>query len=439
MLTSVNDYINAGLVHSLHVSERKSFRGCRRRWHFIFRDLYYPLTTPKPLEFGIAYHEAAQHWYDPDTWGVDDKGREVETLQVFRNACLRQKAEYLSKIRAEGINEFEDLSPEVAEDYKERVALGQGMLRKMFDQSYDLDRRYRPVGVETKFEVPILSEGHKGEQLWCKCNRCWRRWKNSAEGAQHHDSWQESLHADMRAVALDEGVYRDMVWKGLPLTLGGRIDAIFQDEYGRYWIVDWKTAARLSTGEPGSPDDFLFMDDQITSYCWALWVLGIDVAGFIYHEQKKAMPEVPEPLKRSYKGALFSQNKQKDYEYPTYKKTVEENDPSGFLAGVYDDYLEYLRTEGGVYYKRHVVHRNTAELVAAGTNLAAEALDMVDPNLRIYPNPGRFACNGCAFREPCMGMNRGEDYQYTLETLFEQRTTLYWETAEPNTDKPSRD
>jgi hypothetical protein len=302
----------------------------------------------------------------------------------------------------------------------------------MFEQSYELDRPYRPVGVETKFEVPILSRGHEGDQLWCKCDRCFTRWMATAYGEEALAECVENHHGGGEE-------YRDTCWIGLPLTLGGRIDSIFQDTYGRYWIVDWKTAARLSTGEPGSPDDFLFLDDQITSYCWALWVLGIDVAGFIYHEQKKAMPEIPEPLKRSYKGALFSQNKQKDYEYGVYKKTVEENDPSGFLAGVYDDFLEYLRTEGGVYYKRHIVHRNTTELVEAGINLAAEALDMVDPNLRIYPNPGRFACNGCAFREPCIGMNRGEDHLYTLDSLFERRTTLYWETAEPNTDKPSRD
>jgi hypothetical protein len=210
---------------------------------------------------------------------------------------------------------------------------------------------------------------------------------------------------------------------------------MLQDEWERYWVTDWKTAARLALGEPGSPDDFLYFDDQITSYCWAMWVLNIDVAGFIYHEQKKAIPEEPEPLKRAYKGAMYSQNKQKSYDYKVYLTTVMENDPQGYNAGVYDEYLEYLLESGGTFYKRHVINRNTEELVQAGLNLAMEALDMTDPNLRIYPNPGRFACGGCAFKEPCLGTNRGEDVLYTLESLFEKRTRLYWETAEPSTEK----
>jgi hypothetical protein len=409
---TIKEHIDLGLTHSVHVSERRSFRGCRRRWDWVYRELYYPLTTPKPLEFGIAYHLAAEHWYHPDTWGIDDESRELETLEVFRLACKTQLVEYAAKVASGQVTQFAT-DDEVEQDYKERIELGIGMLRQMFKQSYELDAPFRPRGVEVKFEVPLLDPSTK-QQLRCTCRRCWKKW--TAYSGQSFFG--------------DQG--------GLPVTYGGRIDALFEDSFGRVWVVDWKTAARLSTGEPNSQDNFLLLDDQITSYCWALYSMGVDVAGFIYHEQKKAIAAEPEPLIRPYKGALYSTNKQHDYEHDVYLRTVTENDPSGYASGVYDEFLEYLRTQGGVYYKRHQIHRNEHELRTAGLMIALETLDMISPTLRLYPSPGRFACNGCAFREPCIAQNRGDDYKYTLDTMFERRPKLYYETELSDTDKPHR-
>lgn len=439
-LETVNDYIEANLVHSLHVSERRSFRGCRRRWSWIFRDMWYPYTTAKPLEFGIAYHKACEFWYDPDFSHMNESSfRQTETLMVFRNECRRQLDTYRKNVRDGHIEQYQS-DEEIEQDYSERVELGIGMLKQMFRQSLDLDKDYTPKGVEVKFEVPIKSRGHEGEQLWCKCTRCWKKWTASLTGEQHMDFCRLNHgRKDHNGVAIwDEDDYKDCCWRGLPVCLGGRIDMFAEDIFGRYWIFDWKTAARLSTGEPGAQDDFLWLDDQITSYCWAMWVLGLNVAGFVYHEQKKALPEEPEPLKRPYKGAVFSTNKSKSYEYDTYFKTVSENDPMGLEAGVYDDFLAYLKAEGGVFYKRHVIIRTVEQLVSAGQNLALEALDIVDPGLRIYPAPGRYSCNGCAFREPCLARDRGEDVDYTLESLFEKREKLYYEIEPSNTDKSQR-
>src|SRR5882757_5542025 len=125
-MQTVDQYIEANLVHSIHVSERRSFRGCRRRWSWIFRDMWYPTTTPRPLEFGIAYHKACEHWYDPDFWGSDRDIRKIETLQVFIVECHKQLAEYKQGVRDGKIQQFQS-DEEVEADYKERIELGQGM------------------------------------------------------------------------------------------------------------------------------------------------------------------------------------------------------------------------------------------------------------------------------------------------------------------------
>jgi hypothetical protein len=388
--------------------------------------MWYPTITAKPLEFGIAYHVACEYWYDPDFWGNDREIRMVETLLVFKRECENQLKEFKQGVAAGKIQQY-DTDEEIERDYKERIELGQGMLREMFKQSSELDHEtYTPIGVEVKFEVPITDED--GQTIWCNCNRCWKKWraynKSLGEGHAEHLDALEAVHG------------RDK-WKGLPVTFGGRIDMLAIDIYGRYWIFDWKTAARLSTGDPGSPDDYLWFDDQITGYCWALWTLGMDVAGFVYHEQKKAMAEEPEPLKRPYRGALYSQNRQKTYDYGVYKTTVSENDPQGYAAGLYDEYIQFLE-ENNVFFKRHTITRNESELQAAGLAISYEAEEITNPKLRIYKSSGRFSCGRCGFKEPCLAKDRGEDYLYTLESLFDKRQKLYYEEARSNTDKPMK-
>jgi hypothetical protein len=408
----VQDYIDKKLVHSLHTSESKSFRGCRRRWNWIFREFWYPRTTAKPLEFGTAYHTGMEAFYRPEMW---DKPRAVVTelaIQAFRKKCSEQYEAYLEA--------FPNPDESVKKDYDERMALGEGMIRYHANEvSPVLDRDFIPRKVEIAFEIPVTNP-ENGDQLWCRCDTCWSRWL--AYDALQHEQPPKSAEifwAGLRAQ-----------WRGLPVTYGGRIDAIFEGVDGRYWVVDWKTAAQLA----GDRDEFLLIDDQITRYCYALKSIGINIAGFIYHEQKKGFPEEPEPMTRRRLGCLYSVSKAQNTNYELYKRTVEENDPSGYLSGAYDEFLDWLKDNGGVFHERHIVHRNDKELRASAWHIWDEACDMTDRNLRIYPNAGRFSCGSCAFRQPCIGANNGEDYAYTLSTMFDKRKYHYWEDKVPSTE-----
>lgn len=741
ILASINDYIQNKLVHSLHTTQRRSFRGCRRRHNWIFIDGYYPTVTVKPLEFGVAFHKAMEKLYDPITW--HDRALAYQLARaIFVQTCDEQFAAYKLAVREGRVNNFVDLVAAEA-DYSERKELGLGMLSHYVKHEMHHDNGLQPVKVETEFEVVIKSP--EGQELWCKCDRCWKRFS----------SFLLAQGGGVVAFTREQ-------WKGLPVTYGGRFDALMIDEIGRYWIVDWKhlsitepvltptgwkaigdiksgelviglngspvqvigaspittqdvwevvwadgtivecsathkwsvldrdnklrtltteelsnaptyqnfgtpinnpvefvqhdnvpmhpyvlglllgdghfkqelqfasktgetvdllrkyadksvqfedcrrfggskwvirgpwkglleglglwgklsaekfipntymfasvedrlellrglydtdglvstlricttshqlaqdvanlirslggkasvsnsverthvngetinhpeyfinfwlegftcnkrpeppkpikgsgrrgivrvsktsrqaemrciavdapnnlyitrdyvvthnTAARLSTGEPGADDDYLWLDDQITSYCWAMWTIGFPIAGFIYAELKKVAPEEPEPLSRPYKGRLYSTNKQAvTATYEMYKTTVSENDAIAYNNGLYDEFLEGLK-DSSRFHLRHEIHRSVEELTNAGYNIYLEACDIIDPNLRVYPSPGRFGCRTCAFWDPCVGMNRNEDYQYYLDTMFEKREKHYFE-RDPSTDKPGRD
>lgn len=420
---NVNEYIELKLVHSLHTSGIKSFLGCRRRYNWIFNEMYYPHVTAKPLEFGVAYHEAMETYYSPETWSwVRNPYKRpiviARAIKAFRDKCLEQKNNYL-KI-------YEDLDPVVRKDYEERLELGAGMLQYHLEAIYPYDQNFVPIAVEVAFEVPIVNPD-TAEQLWCRCNQCWTRYL----------AWGSSRSED--EVRVLQGRYGNWfeqdrsIWGGLPVTYGGRVDMLAQDMDLHYWIYDWKTAARLHSDN----DEFLDLDWQITSYVWALRLkLGLDIVGFVYHEQKKGYPQPPEPLAsgRRYKGKLFQAGKTLDTNYPIYLATVRENDPEGFADGSYDEYLQYLQDNPPRYAERFEKYRNAEEMLQAGRDIYQIACDIVDPNLRIYPNSGRFGCQTCAFRQPCVGQNRGEDYKYTLETMFEKRTKHYWESKVPSTD-----
>src|SRR4051812_45444806 len=90
----LKEYIDLGLCHSIHTSERKAFRSCRRRWSWTNREMYYPRTTPAPLEFGVAFHAAMEKFYDPRTWFQDFTVKQSLAMLEFKKVIDEQFAKY---------------------------------------------------------------------------------------------------------------------------------------------------------------------------------------------------------------------------------------------------------------------------------------------------------------------------------------------------------
>lgn len=418
LLVSVDDFIEAKLVHEIHTSERRSFRACRRRWDWLFRDGYYPITTAKPLEFGVAFHKAMEVYYDPERWSWDRQVVGTEAILSFIEKCEKQKA---AALQAAG---HLYLDNELEGDYGERVELGKGMLSYYFkDVAPVLDKGWKPVFVEVGFMVPITNPETGEEAIWCKCDRCFNKWLPT----QDLQDASGKITTSAQAHAWNGDIWKH--WNGLPVVYAGRIDMLAQDSAGNYWIFDWKTCRNVATDY-----EFLYLDDQIGSYVWALKkILNLPIKGFIYHEQRKGYPQAPKQNKQRRLGCLYSVAKNQDVDYDTYLATVQEKDTEAYEAGLYDEMLEFLKNEGIVYYSRHQIIKTQVELEQIERNIGLEALDMLDPNLRVYPSAGRFGCTFCAFRQPCIDKNGGGDYQYVLNELYEVREPYYIRN-EPSTE-----
>lgn len=414
MTLTVDEMIELKLVHEIHTSERHSFRGCRRRWDWLFRQNYYPKITAKYFEFGTAFHAGMEKYYDPKTWNMDRQVIGDLAILEFVHVCEEQKKDMLK-------NDQVTLDYDIEQDYKERVELGKGMLNYFFKTVAPReDHGWKPVKVEIAFMLPIPNPETGEAVMYCRCQTCWERYLKYRQ--------------DQGEVSIGQWANVDEArehWQGLPIVYAGRIDMIIQDEFGHYWIVDWKTAAAIR-----GDDEFLYLDDQIGSYVWALRRFGLDVKGFIYHIQRKAFPEAPTRNATRRLGAIYSVNKNQATNYDEYLKCVMANDREAYDKGCYDEFLEFLKNEGTVFYSRHQINKTAHEVDEIERNIGLEALDMLDPGLRIYPSSGRFSCGGCAFRQPCLGKNAGEDYQYSLNTLFEQREHYYLR-KRPSTDSKS--
>jgi hypothetical protein len=357
----------------VHTSDRLSFKGCRERWNFLsdIRMGYKPIETPRPFEFGSAFHSAMQWRYNPPTWHLRKTPHLLEgSIQAFRNSMADSKKRYLR------LKQMEALDPEDQEKYLVDLDLGEGMLRHYFEwvELKGFDDYITPIGVEIGFSVPIFDSLEE----------------------------QDDLLPHMRGFVI---VYR------------GRIDLIVIDQDGRLWILDHKTASRFRDNL-----GHLEMDEQLGSYNWGFErQTGRAVAGNIYSEVYKAYPVPPTENSTVRLGRRFSVNKNQATSYEVYKQhLIANNEP----LELYEDFLNYLKLEAHPYVRRTQVHRSQTELRLLHERIKAETLDMFDPGLRIYPHPGPFKCEWCPMRPPCLAKMEGQDFQWILDTNYvkEKRT-----------------
>lgn len=382
------------LVHEIHTTELRSYRGCRRRWDWSFNHDLQPAKTAAVFEFGIAFHKGMEAMYNPETWGAPRQLIAQFAEAAFFDEASRQKKDFYN-LSDKGLNDDEE------RNYDEQIKLGRGMIH-WYVMNHLPVAEFVPVYVEVKFQVPITDE--HGISLLCRCNKCWAKWRR----------WCGQEGQVLCA-------YGD--WLGLPIVYEGRIDAIVRDKNGDYWIVDWKTTIRMMNEDS---DVILELDDQVSGYVFALRrKLGLNIRGFRYVELRKGFPKPPEQLKVIRLGRSFSVSKNQDTDYQTFRQTVATRDADAYKAGLYDEYLTWLINEGIRFINDHKVYKREAQLAAFERHLRMQALEMTSRNLQIYPSPGRFSCGFCAYREPCLDKDQGGDYQYALDTMFEIKPRYY--------------
>lgn len=182
----------------------------------------------------------------------------------------------------------------------------------------------------------------------------------------------------------------------------GTIDRMVVDDFGDVWLMDYKTVAQFDGAK-------LEMDQQVSAYAWAVRAaLDLRVEGMIYMEFKKDFPTPPKVLK----SGLLSVNRAQKTTYDLFVQAAEGQLGKHWMnREEYAEYAEWLATQedewGDRFIRMTKVYRNDAHLDSTFNQIIAEAREMIDPDLPIYPNPTKDCSWDCPFQAPCVATDDG--------------------------------
>ena len=346
-------------VAIISTSDRSAFRSCRRKWNWQshLRQGLSPLEQKHPLWFGSGFHHALEDLHGPRLYKNTD-----QAVEDYVQATMRHYGE--------------EHLPESAFD---DIELMKSMLNYYQDEwlkarGRDPLKTYKVLG-EPQVEVPFEFEIPVAPSL------------------------------------LKRTRYKKVIYRGI-------IDRVVRDENGMLWLQDYKSVARFTH------PDHLELDSQIGVYLWAAsYIYRSPVVGFVYTQFRKAAVQEP----RILKDGSISADRDQNTSHGLYRRALIEmyGDNSGAWPSKNKEVLQifagYEEEEADKFIRRDRVYRDPKMLEAEGNKILAEVSDMLDPDIRVYPSPSWLCPTMCSFIEPCMQMDRGEDYKSTLQYDYQER------------------
>lgn len=339
------------MAYLLRPWDREWFKRCRRAWDFGSRTrLNLESRTPR--------------------WSTDVDRALRDALAVYyfpgmwewnRAVVLPLTYHAFDRTMEKQRARFEDaavLTPERAEAHEQAAARGRELLGRYLEWAPAVDR-FWPVRVESDFDVQVPDLRHPGSDL---------------------------VSPDAQ-----------------PIRYTGRIDMLVVDEHDAYWIV------RHRYVDAGFTDlDLLLLDDEPVAACWAweIFYIGMRIAGTIHNELRLGgdPPDPAEPVRRPRASHAFARARAANRGSGHRRMYAQaEREPD-----------EIVVEEGGDMFRRTRIPRGRPEVEHLGERLQLEILEMVDPDLAIYPTPVAEHCTRCDYRSPCVALNQSGDVQEIL-------------------------
>lgn len=363
-------------VRLLRTSERSSFKTCRQRWAWGYRERLKTIETGPALRFGDLVHRALAPYYKP---GTKRGPHPAKTFEKLYHADAK-------KFQDEGFSVYTD------ETWEDALPLGIAMLEGYVETFAAEDEQFKVLSSEQVFQVPL--------KVWIPAN------PSEPEG--------------------DDGYW-------FRFKYVGTVDGVWQDRAsGRVFFKEFKTAAQVKLVG-------LALDEQAGGYwTYAPKLLtkqkklkpseakGID--HILYTFLRKAAPNpdwhldaMGRKLNKPDAKALREQYVKLGRNFP--KKGTGKNG-----AVLVNDMIEDLgekawevapvsEVQPAPFFVREKVYRAEEDRRNVHRRVLNEMKDMVlceqDPD-RIYKNPGPLHmpnCMGCDFRDMCELHETGNDYE----------------------------
>lgn len=421
----------------IHASDRGTYKRCRRRWDWSSparRNLVPKVALNgviMPLWFGTGIHYAMEKFYNPglnqdpevvfQTWfDLQWKGG-IVSADDLDNMGLTDREPVLQANGYYLVKGLDDLLPVPnPTTFQDHLEIGLGMMRyyKRYAEQHD---NFRVLMVEHGFSIPVLD--NTGAPMYEVDTREMPEGYNDYIEKQLDIGVPENIYGPLWRMGFNDETRNYTIEKQVHAR--GRMDNIIQEnEFGRYGIIDYKTAARVD-------DDYfrhLVLDEQCTTYLWAaeqeakLYSLEYEsVSYIIYQAMLKAYPKPPTITTR---GIPSINRADESTTAEMFAETIDLLNLRSYYEG--DDkmkaYYAWLIESADVrFINRRQARRNDAQKINAGRRLYLEAREMTDPNIAIYPNPTKdYICLNCQFRTPCTMAEDGSDYEEVLRQGFQR-------------------
>lgn len=323
--------------------------------------------------------------------------------------------------RAWYLGEIRGLVPKTPTDYLwfgDKMHIGLQVLAATGDVEKALDAFMKACNDS----IPDLEKGFGA--FWADMAPMFQELVTLGRGMLHNYAiFDHSTGMKLTTTALEERLFVPLhnpngrALKGQPL-LTARMDrlAVLKGRDGEY-IVDYKSGTRAWTEGRN-----LELDEQTTGYHYEYWrVRGYLPLGMIYDTLFKRIPNEPRVLKGRKKDSPPTLSKDKDQgtTFDLYTAALREMnlDPKE-----YTDILASLKEQAWTkYFKREVTSRNMEQIKAYERDLYYTFQDMRevarDPR-KAYPSPSPMRCPRCPFRDVCLAMNDGSDYEDIIKARF---------------------
>ena len=382
---------------TIRTSDRRTFRRCLRKWDFqsSLRGNWQHIGTEQNINFwfGSAIHFAMEDYHGENKFG-DPRKAFWAYYQAFPANELPMGAEAYYELGMAMLSYYLTWYKRHNDVTDFETALVDPETRQLYDPHKVKKTNKMEYAVEQSFILPL----------------------NTYVAVDANGNIRKAFF-DVQDPSNISFTYNGIKCDIVPICYHGTMDKIVCDKYGRYWILDYKTAKGADTNK-------LDTDDQISAYLWAFekW-FGIKPYGFIYLQLTKEAVQEPKRLKN---GELSVDKKQKTT-YSLLKQEIIKD--YGTVNAAPDKLIRFLNhmaaiesPEGDRFIRWDFVKRTPEQIKSTEEHIIGELRHMLWEDLYCYPTPTRDCIWDCPCRDLCLALDRKDEVAVNeFMQNFEQR------------------
>ena len=382
---------------TIRTSDRRTFRRCLRKWDFqsSLRGNWQNIGTEQNINFwfGSAIHFSMEDYHGENKFG-DPRKAFWAYYQAFPANELPMGAEAYYELGMAMLSYYLTWYKRHNDVTGFETALVDPETRQLYDPHKVKKTNKMEYAVEQSFILPL----------------------NTYVAVDANGNIRKAFF-DVQDPSNISFTYNGIKCDIVPICYHGTMDKIVCDKYGRYWILDYKTAKGADTNK-------LDTDDQISAYLWAFekW-FGIKPYGFIYLQLTKEAVQEPKRLKN---GELSVDKKQKTT-YSLLKQEIIKD--YGTVNAAPDKLIRFLNhmaaiesPEGDRFIRWDFVKRTPEQIKSTEEHIIGELRHMLWEDLYCYPTPTRDCIWDCPCRDLCLALDRKDEVAVNeFMQNFEQR------------------